>query len=220
MAERSYNQYCPVAEALDRVGDRWSLLIVRDLFGGAKRFSDLANGLPGIGTNILATRLKSLEGSGIIRRRTLPPPAASAVYELTADGKALEETVSALAHWGTGHLGTPREEQFVGDESLKLGLRGLFLRFYSASEPTPLSCEANVLVAGAVRCFRVGVCLRGMVQVTPCQEEFDAPAPEMVIHLCLETLFALAGGRETFAAARAKGMVRVEGDPDSINRLG
>ena len=87
MSKRSYNQYCAVARALDIVGERWTLLIVRELLTGPKRFKDLLEGLPGIGTNLLTGRLKDLEGYGVVHRVTLPPPAASKVYELTELGR-------------------------------------------------------------------------------------------------------------------------------------
>src|SRR3954463_11482268 len=99
MAKR-YDQFCPIAHALSLVGERWSLLIVRELLRGEKRYTDLAAGLPGIGTNILATRLRDLEAVGVVRRRKLPPPAASTVYELTDYGADLEETIHSLARWG------------------------------------------------------------------------------------------------------------------------
>ena len=87
---KSYNQYCPIACALDLVGERWSLLIIRELMeDGALRYSDLDARLDGCGTNILAARLKRLEGGGVIRRRQLPPPAASTIYELTEYGEGL-----------------------------------------------------------------------------------------------------------------------------------
>src|SRR5919198_6110493 len=101
MTSRTYEQFCGVARALDLVGERWALLVVRDLVLGPKRFTDLRRGLPGMGTNILAARLKELEHAGVVRRRTLPPPAASAVYELTEWGHELEPVVLALGRWGS-----------------------------------------------------------------------------------------------------------------------
>jgi DNA-binding HxlR family transcriptional regulator/putative sterol carrier protein len=106
MAKR-FDQYCPVAHALCLVGERWSLLVVRELLHGPKRYTDLVAGLPGIGTNILATRLRDLEEAGVVHRRKLPPPAASSVYELTEYGAELEEAVHALARWGARSLGPP-----------------------------------------------------------------------------------------------------------------
>ena len=108
---KSYGQYCPVARALDLVGERWSLLIVRELIEeGPLRYSDLHDRLEHCGTNILAARLKELERGGVIRRRRLPPPAASTVYELTEYGEGLQPVLHQLAHWGARSLGPPRSE--------------------------------------------------------------------------------------------------------------
>jgi DNA-binding HxlR family transcriptional regulator len=104
---KRYDQYCPVCHALGLVGERWALLVVRELLRGPKRYTDLAEGLPGIGTNILAARLRELEEGGIVRKRKLPPPAASTVYELTVYGAELEEPLYALARWGARTLGPP-----------------------------------------------------------------------------------------------------------------
>src|ERR1700755_1743710 len=107
---RRYEQYCPMAHALDLVGDRWALLIVRELMHGPKRYTDLVDHLVGIGTNILAARLRDLEGTGIVPRRTLPPPAASKVYELTEYGRGLRPAMRELAIWGARSLGPPTPE--------------------------------------------------------------------------------------------------------------
>jgi DNA-binding HxlR family transcriptional regulator len=107
---RGYDQYCPIAHALDLVGDRWALLVVRELIHGPKRYTDLGEHLPGIGTNILAARLRELEASGIITKRTLPPPAASRVYELTDYGRELRAVIRELALWGARSLGPPTDD--------------------------------------------------------------------------------------------------------------
>ena len=104
---KRYDQYCPVAHALGLVGERWALLIVRELLHGPQRYTDLTANLPGIGTNILAARLKDLEACGILAKRRLPPPAASQVYELTEYGQALKPVVRELAVWGIQSLGPP-----------------------------------------------------------------------------------------------------------------
>jgi DNA-binding HxlR family transcriptional regulator len=105
---KSYDQYCPIAHALDLVGERWSLLIVRELLeDGALRYSDLHARLEGCGTNILAARLKALEKGGVVRRRRLDPPAASWVYELTEYGRGLRDVLHVLAHWGARSLRPP-----------------------------------------------------------------------------------------------------------------
>ena len=104
---KRYDQYCPVAHALGLVGERWALLIVRELLHGPQRYTDLTANLPGIGTNILAARLKDLEACGIVAKRRLPPPAASQVYELTEYGHALKPVIRELAVWGIQSLGPP-----------------------------------------------------------------------------------------------------------------
>jgi DNA-binding HxlR family transcriptional regulator len=108
---KSYDQYCPIAHALDLVGERWSLLVVRELLEeGPMRYSDLHGRLDGCGTNILAARLKTLEAGGVVRRRRLDPPAASWVYELTEYGAELRDVLHVLAHWGARSLGPPALE--------------------------------------------------------------------------------------------------------------
>ena len=98
---RTYGDGCSIARALDIVGERWALLVVRELLLGPKRYTDLRRGLPNASPNVLAERLRELERAGVVRRRTLPPPAGSRVYELTDRGRELEATVIALGHWGT-----------------------------------------------------------------------------------------------------------------------
>ena len=107
---KHYDQYCPVAHALGLVGERWSLLIVRELLQGPKRYTDLAASLPGIGTNILAARLKELEANGLLTKHRLEPPAASQVYELTPFGHELKPVMRALALWGLQSIGAPADE--------------------------------------------------------------------------------------------------------------
>jgi DNA-binding HxlR family transcriptional regulator len=108
---KSYHQYCPIAHALDLVGERWSLLIVRELLDhGPLRYSDLHSRLDRCGTNILAARLKYLERGGVVRKRQLPPPAASSVYELTDYGAELRPVMHLLAHWGARSLGRPTSD--------------------------------------------------------------------------------------------------------------
>jgi DNA-binding HxlR family transcriptional regulator len=111
-----YDLYCPVAHALKLVGEKWALFIVLELMRGPKRYTDLAESLPGIGTNILASRLRDLEAGGIVTKRRLPPPAASRVYELTDYGRELKPAIRELALWGARSLGPPgvEEEVFPG----------------------------------------------------------------------------------------------------------
>ncbi|MFJ2115395.1 MULTISPECIES: winged helix-turn-helix transcriptional regulator [unclassified Streptomyces] len=101
---RSYDQYCSAARALDAVGDRWTLLIVRELLAGPRRYTDLHADLPGVSTDVLASRLKDMERDELTTRRKLPPPAAAFVYELTGRGRALLPVLVALAEWGSPAL--------------------------------------------------------------------------------------------------------------------
>src|SRR5215204_3124951 len=100
-AKRTYGDRCGIARALDHVGERWALLIVRDLLLGPKRFTDLRAGLPHVSPDVLSQRLRELEESGIVRRAKLPPPASTRVYELTERGRALEPIVLELGRWGS-----------------------------------------------------------------------------------------------------------------------
>jgi DNA-binding HxlR family transcriptional regulator len=108
---RSYGQFCGLAKGLDVIGDRWTLLIVRELLiRGPSRYTDLRTGLPGIPTNLLADRLRELEDSGIVQRDTLAPPVASAVYALTERGEALEPVIAALGRWAAPLLAVPEKD--------------------------------------------------------------------------------------------------------------
>jgi DNA-binding HxlR family transcriptional regulator len=113
VANKSYEQYCPVALTLDAIGDRWTLLIVRELLYGPQRYSDLQSALPGIPPNLLASRLRDLESDGLVERQTLPPPAARTVFVLTTDGRDLERVVRDLGRWGLRRLPLPEDESDV-----------------------------------------------------------------------------------------------------------
>jgi DNA-binding HxlR family transcriptional regulator len=137
---KSYNQYCPIAHALDVVGERWTLLIVRELIEHDQlRYSDLHAKLPGCGTNILAARLKELERNGVVSRRRLPPPAASTVYELTQYGQALRPVLHVLAHWGARTLGPPTE-----DDELEPGWLAGALEMALPPDPSEARVEFRV----------------------------------------------------------------------------
>ncbi|MFF8403542.1 winged helix-turn-helix transcriptional regulator [Streptomyces sp. NPDC015684] len=110
---RSYDQYCSAARALDLVGDRWTLLIVRELLAGPRRYTDLHADLPGVSTDVLASRLKDMERDGLTTRRRLPPPGAAYVYELTARGRELLPVLRALGSWGEAELGERRPTDAV-----------------------------------------------------------------------------------------------------------
>ena len=111
MREHAYNQYCALAQALDTVGNRWTLLIIRELRPGPRRFTDLVDGLPGISRNLLTERLRSLEEEGLITRKDLPPPAARQVYELTDEGRDLAAAIGPLVAWGARRLRALSSEQ-------------------------------------------------------------------------------------------------------------
>ncbi|MGW3100503.1 winged helix-turn-helix transcriptional regulator [Streptomyces sp. NPDC001100] len=110
---RSYDQYCSAARALDLVGDRWTLLIVRELLAGPRRYTDLHADLPGVSTDVLASRLKDMERDGLTTRRRLPPPGAAFVYELTSRGRELLPVLQALGAWGAPELGERRPTDAV-----------------------------------------------------------------------------------------------------------
>jgi len=126
MTKRGYNQYCAAARALDLLGERWTLLLIRELLTGPKRYTDLLHGLPGIGTNLLADRLKELESAGVIQRSELPPPAASTVYGLTKKGRELEDVIVPLARWGLPLLGRRARKQAWQPEWSILAMKATF----------------------------------------------------------------------------------------------
>lgn len=136
MPRRSYDQYCAIARALDAVGDRWALLIVRELLAGPRRYTDLHTELPGVSTDILANRLKHLEHVSVLTRRRLPPPASVAVYELTARGRALLPVLTSLATWGTPALTERRDTDARRAHWLALPLREQLLDLPDTPEGT------------------------------------------------------------------------------------
>jgi DNA-binding HxlR family transcriptional regulator len=125
MARRTYGDRCGIARALDLVGERWALLVVRELLLGPKRFTDLRAGLPNIGPDVLAQRLRDLEASGIVERATLPPPAASQVYTLTERGRELEPVILGLGRWGSRAL-SPSADAPLGPDAAMLALKTMF----------------------------------------------------------------------------------------------
>ena len=126
MKPRAYGQYCGLARAVEIVGERWAVLIIRDLLVGPKRFTDLHRGLPKIPTNVLTARLKELEGAGVVRRRVLPRPAGSVIYEMTEYGKELEDVVIRLGRWGAKMLDDPRPDEIVTADALVMAMRSTF----------------------------------------------------------------------------------------------
>jgi DNA-binding HxlR family transcriptional regulator len=157
MAKR-YDQYCPIAHALELVGERWALLVVRELMNGPKRYTDLAECL-GIGTNILAARLRDLEAGGVVTKRKLPPPAASRVYELTEYGHGLKAAMRELALWGAQSLGPPTDESELFPGWLENAINGVL---------------APVAPPGRFE-FRVGVEVASLVDGEVVPGHIDAP---------------------------------------------
>jgi DNA-binding HxlR family transcriptional regulator len=206
MAKR-FEQYCPVAHALCLVGERWALLIVRDLLHGPKRYTDLLEGLPGIGTNILAARLRGLEEAGIVSKRRLPPPAASTVYELTEYGTELEEVFYALARWGARSLGPPGPEDELYPE---WGLNAIAALF--SPEAARGLTETYVLnIGGDVFSVRLD---NGHMHA----EMGAAEDADLVVETDMDTFFRLVSGELTPRMALKRGFVKVEGDRAAFER--
>lgn len=212
MGEHSYHQYCPVAHALDLIGDRWVLLIIRDLLVGPKRFVDLQSGLPGIGTNILTARLKGLEHNGIVTRHFLPPPAASNVYGLTEYGRQLEAPLTALAQWGGRTLGAPTPDQTIQPDAVLMALYGLFKSL------VPLPDR----VTYEIRCQDERFQDVFYATMTGSQLEVvrgSATAPDVIISLHVETLYALSARRLTLSQAKEQDVISLEGEAQAIDTL-
>lgn len=207
MSKRSYNQYCAVARAMDILGERWTLLIVRELLPGPKRFKDLLEGLPGIGTNLLTARLKDLEGYGVVRRTTLPPPAATRVYELTDLGRSLEPVVMGLARWGLEFLGASRREEDRQPAWAMVALRSVLKA--EATAETRESYEFRV----DDEVFHVRF-EDGETEV----RQGSAADPALVVRSDTQTLLAVAAGRAEPAEAVASGAIGMEGDRDARER--
>ena len=192
---KSYNQYCPIAHALDVVGERWALLIVRELIEHDQlRYSDLHANLPGCGTNILAARLKDLERNGVLRRRRLPPPAASTVYELTEYGQELRPVMHILAHWGARSLGPPTD-----DTELERGWLAGALEMALPPSPTEARIE-----------FRVGEEVAALVDGAP--REGPADDPDAIVTTDNAGFFRLLVDRDL-------GCVAIEGDEGLVRSL-
>jgi DNA-binding HxlR family transcriptional regulator len=206
MAKR-FDQYCPVAHALCLVGERWALLVVRELLHGPKRYTDLAEGLPGIGTNILAARLRSLEEAGVVGKRRLPPPAASTVYELTEYGAELEEVVYALARWGARSLGPPGPGVELYPE---WGLNA-FAALFNPEAARGLTDTYVIRVDEDVFTVRFE---DGRMRA----EVGAADNPDLDVSMDMDTFFGLASGELAPREALARGRVRLEGEAEALER--
>jgi DNA-binding HxlR family transcriptional regulator/putative sterol carrier protein len=203
--KRSYGQYCTVARALDVVGERWTLLLVRELLTGPKRFKDLLEGLPRIGTNLLTNRLKALEGEGIVRRATLPPPAGSSVYELTELGGSLEPVIVALSRWGARLLDAPREE-----DEMRAGWAAVAMRS-ALGQGAAGGCTGTYELRIDGEAFHVRV-RDGEEGERVVARQGSVPDPDLVIIGDAETFLAVASGLRRPEGAVESGALRVEGD--------
>ena len=208
MTDRSYSQFCGVAHALDLVGERWALLVVRELLEGPRRFTDLAKGLHGIRTNILSSRLKELERAGVVQRRTLPPPAASKVYELTEYGHELEPIVLGLGRWGAKTIGPPRPGWSLRPEALALMLRA----FFSAEAGQGLNAVYELRLGATSLFLRIE-------DGTFVADTEPVAEPDVVVSTDVETLAGFARGTLTPEEALVNGRMRLEGDPDLAPRF-
>jgi DNA-binding HxlR family transcriptional regulator len=205
---RSYKQYCALAKALDLVGDRWTLLIVRELLiRGRCRYTDLRNGLPGIATNLLADRLRELERAGLVSREEAPPPIATTLFQLTPRGAALEPVVHQLGRWGGPLLARPSKGDAFRTHWLSLPAR-LHLRDNAPERPPvtleirtgdePLTIEAR----------------EGAVHTRP-----GASAhPDAVLSGPPSMIVAMLTGKLGLSEARAAGLKYV-GDPEVLRRV-
>ncbi|MGW5215824.1 winged helix-turn-helix transcriptional regulator [Streptomyces sp. NPDC004051] len=202
---RSYDQYCSAARALDAVGDRWTLLIVRELLAGPRRYTDLHADLPGVSTDVLASRLKGMERDGLTSRRRLPPPGAAFVYELTDRGRELLPVLQALGTWGQGALGERRPTDAVRAHWFALPL----LRSLESEAPGEGLDEGVVEVRLDEGRFHLRVGAAGGAVYG------DGPAPgdlDATLVLDADTCTAISRGEAAVADAVRDGRIEVGGD--------
>jgi DNA-binding HxlR family transcriptional regulator len=207
-AQRGYRQACGIARGLDIVGERWSLLVVRELLLGPKRFTDLQQALPTASPNALSDRLRELTDAGVVSRRQLPPPGNVRVYELTPWGRRLEPIVVALGTWA---LSAPpsAEQLFVSADSAMLTIRTYHM---PASDEPGTTLRIELRDHGPAGIFGV--------HLTPAGAEVAHEPPEEPDAVLVTTTDALltAFGRHDLAGLEAAGAV-VSGDPEAVRRL-
>ena len=206
-SKRTYGDRCGVARALDLVGERWALLVVRELLLGPKRFTDLRAGLPHVGPDVLAQRLRDLEQSGLVRRGTLPPPAGSRIYELTERGRELEPVVIALGRFGSV-APFPPGEAGIGVDAVVIALKSLFAP--SAAEGMAATYELRL---GEQR-FRLEVADRRMEIARG-----SAPAPDATLETDPGTLASVLWHGRKLDEARRAGDLAIGGDRTAVTRL-
>lgn len=209
MGEHGYQQYCALARALDVVGDRWTLLIVRELRPGPRRFTDLVEGLPGISRKLLTERLRDLEREGVVERNELPPPAARQVYELTEDGHDLARAMAPLAGWGGKRLGKRRRGETFHTRWAAVGMASL------ADHDAARGVEETYqyVVGESAWHFVVD---DGSIEV----RDGRAPDPDVVVTTDDKTWADIAAGKTTASEASASGALNVAGDKRAVKRLG
>jgi DNA-binding HxlR family transcriptional regulator len=206
---RSYNQYCSVARALDVTGDRWTLLIVRELLlQGPSRFTDLKNGLPGIATNLLSTRLRELEAAGLITREDAPPPIATALYELTETGRALEPVLKALGMWGLRLMAEERPDDAFKAQWLAYAPAW----FTTDADPEGPPAVIQLIAAGERAVIELG---DGRVRT----RLGLAADPDLVLDGPPRAVLGLLTGVIDLDTARRLGL-STEGRPELLTRLG
>lgn len=206
---KSYAQFCPLATALDVIGDRWTLLIVRELmFLGPRRFTDLAEGLPGIAPNLLSARLKALDAAGLVERSQLPPPAASTVYRLTPEGEGLREPVLALVRWGLPRLPSLGPDETVRPEFPLIALQAAFVPRASRG----VHEEYELLLDGTPHRFRVDD--GTLAPVVP-----GAEPPAVRLTATLRGFAEVATGQRDATEAVAAGDLAIESEPDALGRF-
>lgn len=206
---RGYNQHCTLAHALDRIGERWTLLIVRELLAGPQRYTDLARGLVTVPTNVLASRLRDLDALELVKRRRLPAPAEQVVvYELTEEGAALSDVVAALSRWGLRSLPLTTDGRAFRARWLMLVMEARFNpdAAVGVNESYQLQVEDDEPVHFTVQDGR-GEARPGTVQNAAVSITADA-----------ETLVALANGAVSIPDAISRG-ARIDGAGDAIQRM-
>jgi DNA-binding HxlR family transcriptional regulator len=207
MDARSYGQYCSLARALDVVGERWTLLIVRDLILGPRRFTDLLEGLPGIGRNLLARRLRRLEDEGLVARDVLPPPAASRVYRLTDDGMELAFALGALSRWGARRLGARQPDELFRPPWIAMAMAA------AADVEAARDVRETYEVEVDGESFHVRVD-DGRVQ----PHAGPASDPDVTIRMDTQTLVDILGDAITPPEALLARRLTIEGSPDAFQR--
>lgn len=207
MGEHVYNQYCPLARALEVIDGRWTLLIVRELMPGPRRFTDLMQGLPGISRKLLTERLRDLERDGVTVRRDLPPPAARQVYELTAEGHALARAMSPLIRWGAARLGELDAGDVFRPRWAAVGLVSLADREAAAG----VHETYQYVVGGTTFHFIVD---DGRIEL----RDGHASDPAVFVRTDEPTFARIASGTLAASAAVSSGTLTVDGNPRAVGR--